>query len=110
MRILLSLLMLAFVACASAPAVRAQEPLTITIRNHRFEPTELKVPAGKRVTVYIVNEDATPEEFESHSLRVEKVIPGKSKGLVRIGPLTKGRYEFFGEFHEKTARGAVIVE
>ena len=48
MRILLSLLMLAFVACASAPAVRAQEPLTITIRNHRFEPTELKVPAGKR--------------------------------------------------------------
>ena len=110
MRFILSLLMLAVAAYASASAAWAQEPLTITIRNHRFEPTELKVPAGKRVTIYIVNEDPTPEEFESHSLKVEKVIPGKSKGLVRIGPLTKGRYEFFGEFHEKTAKGAVIVE
>jgi plastocyanin len=110
MRFTPAMLILAAMACSSVPAAQAQEPLTITIRNHRFEPTELKVPAGKRVTVYIVNDDPTPEEFESHSLKVEKVIPGKSKGLVRIGPLAKGRYEFIGEFHQKTAKGAVIAE
>jgi plastocyanin len=110
MRFTLSIAVLAALIVTTIPAAQAQEPLTITIRNHRFEPAELKVPAGKRVTIYIVNDDPTPEEFESHPLKVEKVIPGKSKGLVRIGPLAKGRYEFIGEFHQKTAKGAVIAE
>ena len=89
--------------------VRAQE-ITVTIKNHRFEPTELRVPAGKRVTIYVVNDDPTPEEFESISMKVEKIIPGKSKGLVRIGPLTAGRYDFFGDFNQDTAKGVVIAE
>ena len=29
---------------------------------------------------------------------------------VYIGPLDPGRYPFFGDFHEKTARGAIIAE
>jgi hypothetical protein len=29
---------------------------------------------------------------------------------VRIGPLKPGRYPFFGEFHEATAKGTVIAE
>jgi hypothetical protein len=57
-----------------------------------------------------VNSDDTPEEFESNSLKVEKVIPGGSKATVRIGPLKPGRYDFFGEFHEDTAKGVVIAE
>jgi Cupredoxin-like domain len=68
------------------------------------------VPAGKRVSIYITNEDASPEEFESRTLKVEKVIPGKSKGVVRIGPLAPGRYEFIGEFNADTAKGVVIAE
>ena len=101
---------LAGLICSAAPAALAQEPITITIRNHRFEPAEVKVPAGKRITVYVVNDDPTPEEFESHPMKVEKVIPGKSKALVRIGPLAKGRYEFIGEFNQATAKGVVIAE
>jgi hypothetical protein len=89
--------------------VLAQE-FNLVIRNHQFEPQELRVPAGKRVSIYVANEDATPEEFESATLKVEKVIPGKSKGLVRIGPLAPGRYEFIGEFHADTAKGAIIAE
>src|ERR1700704_6710957 len=82
----------------------AQE-FNLVIRNHKFEPEEIRVPAGKRVSVYVTNEDATPEEFDSPALKVEKVIPAKSKGLVRIGPLSPGRYEFIGEFHADTAKG-----
>ncbi len=92
----------------SAPA-HAQE-FNLVIRNHKFEPQEIRVPAGKRVSIYVTNEDATPEEFESAALKVEKVIPGKSKGLVRIGPLTPGRYEFIGDFHPDTAKGVLIAE
>jgi len=78
---------------------------TITIKEHRFEPAELTVPAGQRVKLVIDNRDATPEEFESHELRVEKVIPGGTKGTVSVGPLEPGSYPFFGEFHEATAQG-----
>jgi plastocyanin len=95
---------------AAVPAAQAADQLTVTIRNHKFEPAELRVPAGKRVTVTVVNDDATPEEFESHPLKVEKVIPGKSKATVRFGPLKAGRYPFEGEFHSATAKGVVIAE
>lgn len=87
----------------------AQE-LTITIKDHKFTPSEIKVPANKRVQLTVVNDDPTPEEFESHDLKVEKVIPGKTKAVIRIGPLKPGKYPFVGEFHEDTAKGTVIVE
>ena len=101
-----------FLAAAPAmvPAAHAADELTITIRDHKFEPTELRVPAGKRITLTVVNDDATAEEFESRPLKVEKVIAGKSKAVVRFGPLKPGRYPFEGEFHSTTAKGVVIAE
>jgi hypothetical protein len=100
--------MAAFLAMGAAPA-RADD-YVLTIKDHRFTPTEIKIPANKRVQITVVNDDATPEEFESKEMKVEKVIPGKSKGLVRVGPLKPGRYPFFGEFHEATAKGTLIAE
>lgn len=86
----------------------AQTPeFTLTIKEHKFVPRELTVPAGKRLRLVIDNRDPTPEEFESHSLRIEKVIPGRSKGAVNVGPLKPGAYEFVGEFHESTAKGTL---
>ncbi len=96
-------------AALDAPGAQAQE-FNLIIRNHKFEPDEIRVPAGKRVTISISNEDSTPEEFDSPALKVEKVVAGKSKALVRIGPLPAGRYEFTGEFHAETAKGVVIAE
>lgn len=92
-----------------AAAAQADD-YVLTIKDHRFNPTEIKVPANKRVQITVINDDPTPEEFESHEMKVEKVIPGKSKGVVRIGPLKPGRYPFFGEFHEATAKGTVVAE
>ena len=95
---------------AFAPALARADDLTLTIKDHKFTPTEIKVPANKRVQLTVINDDATPEEFDSHDLKVEKVVPGKSKGIVRIGPLKPGRYNFIGEYHESTANGVVIAE
>jgi len=93
-----------------APAVARADEFTLTIKDHKFTPSELKVAAGKRHTITVVNNDATPEEFESHALKIEKVIVGNAKGVVRIGPLKAGKYPFVGEYHEDTAKGAVIAE
>ena len=109
MRSLLALLGLAVLFAAAPGTVRAQD-YSVTIKDHRFTPSEIKVPANKRFEITVINDDATPEEFESKTLKIEKVIPGKSKGVVRIGPLKPGRYPFVGEFHEDTAKGVVIAE
>lgn len=82
----------------------------LTIKDHRFEPAEVRVPAGKKIKLIVNNQDATPEEFESHALNREKVIAPGGKATIFIGPLAPGKYPFVGEFNEKTARGAVIAE
>jgi hypothetical protein len=68
------------------------------------------VPAGKKVKLVVENRDASAEEFESHSLNREKVIPGKSSATLFIGPLKAGEYPFVGEFHEKTAKGVIVAK
>ncbi len=109
MRNFLLLIGFAALLTLTVGVVHAQD-YTITIKDHRFTPDEIKLPANKRVEITVINDDATPEEFESKPMKVEKVIPGKSKGVVRIGPLKPGRYPFFGDFHEATAKGVVIAE
>ncbi len=109
MRSILVLAGLVAVVLLAPATLRAQE-LTLTLKDHKFTPAEIKVPANKRVQLTVVNDDATPEEFDSKGLKVEKVVPGKSKGIVRIGPLKPGRYPFIGEYHEATAEGVVIAE
>ncbi|CAI8745047.1 Plastocyanin [Methylocaldum szegediense] len=91
-------------------SVLAAETYTLVIREHRFEPAELEVPAGQKIKLVVKNEDPTPEEFESHSLKREKIIPGKSQITLSIGPLDPGTYDFFGEFHEETAKGRIIAK
>lgn len=92
------------------PLQAAEPEVLLTIKNHRFEPAELKVPANQRIKLVVHNQDATPEEFESHTLNREKVIPGGAKATIYIGPLKPGRYPFVGEFHEATAQGTVVAK
>lgn len=102
---------LALATAVAMPVAHAAEPeMALTIKNHRFEPAELKVPANQRIKLVVRNQDSTPEEFESRSLKREKVIPGGAKAAIYIGPLKAGRYEFFGEFNEATAKGVIVVE
>lgn len=82
----------------------------IEIENHRFTPDVVEINEGERVRLIIHNKDATPEEFESNDFHREKIISGNSKGIVLVGPLKAGEYKFFGEFHEDTAQGKLIVK
>jgi len=98
--------------CLLAPAMALAETpqIPIVIKNHRFEPAEVHIPAGVKVRLVIENQDATPEEFESHELNLEKVIPGGSTARIFVGPLSAGRYPFVGEFNEDSAQGVLVAE
>ena len=98
-------------ACSAATwAVAADPEALLVIKNHRFEPAEIKVPAGKRVKLTVHNQDSTAEEFESHKLNREKVIAPGAKVVIFVGPLKPGKYEFVGEYNEATAKGVVVAE
>jgi plastocyanin len=88
----------------------AQETYVIVIKEHRMNPEELQVPAGQKIKVVVDNQDATPEEFESHILNREKIVSGNSKATIFIGPLKPGTYEYFGDFHQATAQGKITAK
>ncbi len=102
-------IVLAALGMPSAGAV-AQE-FNLAIRNHKFEPQEIRVPAGKRVSIYVTNEDPTPRGIrerdaqgrEDHSRQVQKAWCASDRS-------PPGRYEFIGDFHADTAKGVVIAE
>lgn len=98
------------IGIAGCHVALAQETmLQVTVENHRFSPAELRAPANKSIVIVIKNNDATPMEFESVSLRVEKIIAAKSQGSVRVRALSPGRYEFFDDFNQST-RGTLTVQ
>ena len=104
-------LALAAVGLMSAPLL-ADDPaaIKVTLSNHRFEPAEIHVPAGKPVDLVISNKDSEPEEFDSADLKVEKVIAGGQQATIHLRALDAGKYAFDGEYHDDTAKGIVIAE
>ena len=90
----------------------AEDPfaLGLTLKDHVFDPSELKAPAGKDIAITLKNEDDSFEEFDSDSLRTEKIVTAKGKVTIKLKPLAAGRYPFRGEFHDATAQGVLIVE
>ncbi|MGC2411288.1 MAG: cupredoxin domain-containing protein [Stellaceae bacterium] len=104
-------LVLAAATFASGPGARAQEAaaVAITVKNHHFQPAEVHAPANRRLALTVKNLDTAAMEFESVSLRVEKVIAPGSDGVVNVRALAPGRYEFFDDFHQET-RGVLVVQ
>jgi plastocyanin len=103
-------LMVASGLALAAPAARAEEAYTLVLKDHRFEPSQLEVPAGQKVRLVIRNLDSVTEEFDSHDLHVEKLIPSGKEGTLTIGPLDPGGYDFIGEFHSDTAHGRIVAK
>jgi hypothetical protein len=97
------------VVCGMSTPHAEEATFQLMLRNHQFEPTELVVPAGRKVRLVIENQDSTPEEFESYALHREKVVPAKTSVVIFVGPLQPGRYPFFGDFNRNTAQGILIA-
>ena len=104
-----AIVLLGAIAFPAAHATEVPE-VRLVIKDHRFAPSELKVPAGQKVKLVIENQDATAEEFESYELNREKVVTGNATITVFVGPLEKGRYPFFGDFHQESAKGVLVVD
>jgi hypothetical protein len=106
--ILAALCAIAVLPISPSQAQQATE-LQLTYSKGQFQPSELSAPADKPLTLRVKNLDAKAMEFESKSLRVEKVVAANSEGVINVRALKPGRYEFYDDFNEK-ARGALTVK
>ena len=95
----------------AAPAKMEKKSVyEIVIKDHKFSPEELIVPANERIKLKVHNQDATPEEFESHDFNREKIIKGNSTATIFLSPMAPGKYHYFGEFNMDTANGYIIAQ
>ena len=83
--------------------------IQLTYSRGQFQPSQVSAPADKPISFRIKNLDAKAMEFESTSLRVEKVVAAGSEGVINVRALKPGRYEFYDDFNDK-ARGALTVQ
>ncbi len=103
----------AWVALAASAAFAAPTDspgVTLTLKDHKFTPAAFTVPAGQKVMLTVINQDAATEEFDSHDLQVERLVTPNGRARFSIGPLKLGSYRFMGEFHAQTAQGVVTVQ
>lgn len=101
---------LAFASALAAAGAADLARYQLTAKDGRFSPETIEVPAGKKFRLVVTNLGPGPEEFESHELNREKVIPQGKTAQIIIGPLKPGSYSFFGEFHPKTAKGQIVAK
>ncbi|HEX7338695.1 MAG TPA: cupredoxin domain-containing protein [Rhodanobacteraceae bacterium] len=97
------------VAWAPSAGAATMPVYQLQLKNHQFVPATLKVPAGVKIKVQVTNHNPTPSEFESSDFNREKIVLPNSTITVFIGPLDKGTYHFFDDFHQST-KGVLVVE
>lgn len=107
--VVFALLAPALLPFGSGASAQQAAAISIAVRGGRFAPSEIHAPANRPLTISVKNLDGAAIEFESVSLRVEKIVAPGAQGAVRVRPLAAGRYEFFDDFHQQT-RGTLVVE
>ena len=96
-------------AVSGARAQQATE-IQLSYKDKKFDPAEISAPANTPIVIKFKNLDAKAMEFESKTLKVEKVVAGSSDAVINVRAQKPGRYEFFDEYNEKVARGALVVK
>jgi hypothetical protein len=106
----LAVALLASMLIVAAAQAQSTIEIPLSYKDKKFDPAEISAPANTPVVIKLRNLDAKAMEFESKTLKVEKVVAGGTDATINIRAQKPGRYEFFDEYNEKVARGALVVK
>lgn len=103
---------LAVLLLAPSVAARAEEEpvFRIEMADGTLTPARLEVPAGKAFKLQVTNSGTAPAEFESRTLRKEKVIAPKATVTLSVKKLAAGDYDFFDENQPKAPAGVIVAK
>ena len=91
-------------------AAHADVEIALSYKDKKFDPPEISAPANTAIVIKFRNLDKDAMEFESDALKIEKVVAAGKDATIKVKAQKPGRYEFFDEYNEKTARGALVVK
>jgi plastocyanin len=103
-----ALLLAAMVVGPHAAKAADAVTLSLTLKDHKFDPAELHAPPGTPIDIKVKNAGDIVFEFESSDLHFEKIVPVGSEATVHVRPQQPGRYNFFDDFHHDT-QGYLVV-
>ena len=106
----LALVCLASILIVAGAQAQSPTEIQLSYKDKKFDPAEISAPANTPVVITLENLDSKAMEFESKTLKVEKVVTGGSDATINVRAQKPGRYEFFDEYNEKVARGALVVK
>ena len=101
---------IALLSITGAAYAQSATEIQLSYKDKKFDPAEITAPANTAIVIKLKNLDAKAMEFESKTLKVEKVVAGGGDATINIRAQKPGRYEFFDEYNEKVARGALVVK
>jgi hypothetical protein len=101
---------LAALISINAGGVAIADPVVLSLSGHKFAPAEVTVPANQKFQIKVTNNDDAPAEFESHDLKVEKIVVPGGTVTVTAGPLKPGTYEFVDDYHPDDAKGTLTAK
>jgi plastocyanin len=106
----MALALFALFSLATVDAARADVEIALSYKDKKFDPPEISAPANTPIVIKFKNLDKDAMELESDSLKIEKVVAAGKEATIKVKAQKPGRYEFFDEYNEKTARGALVVK
>ena len=105
-----ALVVFALFSLAAVGVACADVEIALSYKDKKFDPPEISAPANSAIVIKFRNLDKDAMELESDSLKIEKVVPAGKDVSIKVKARQPGRYEFFDEYNEKTARGALVVK
>jgi plastocyanin len=109
-RIVSNISLVAFIAVAGAAHAQSSVEIALSYKDKKFDPPEISAPANTPIVIKFRNLDKDAMELESDSLKIEKVVAAGKDATIKVKAQKPGRYDFFDEYNEKTARGALVVK
>ena len=101
---------LASISIVGGAQAQTATEIQLSYKDKKFDPAEISAAANTPIVIKLKNLDAKAMEFESKTLKVEKVVAAGGDATINIRAQRPGRYEFFDEYNEKVARGALVVK
>jgi hypothetical protein len=107
---LAAVLLFAPIVAAGHAHAQGTTEIQLSYKDKTFDPLEISAPANTPIVIKFRNLDRDAMEFESDTLHIEKVVAAGKEAAFKIRAQKPGRYEFFDEYNEKTARGVLVVK
>lgn len=99
-----------WIAGLSPWSIAADAPaFELAVRDGRFAPETIEVPAGTKFRLVIRNHGPGSTEFEMKSPPKERILAPGGQATLVFAPLKPGTYPFFDEFHEATGKGRIVA-